>query len=441
MENKIIEIEVERLHPHPNNPRKNVGDVSELSESIKKSGIMQNLTVVPWVSEMTGKGEEGEYTVIIGHRRMAAAKQAGLKSVPCIVKEMTPAEQLATMLAENVQRSDLTPFEQAEGIQMMFDIGESVADVVQKTGLSETTVRRRAKMLEMDRETLRKTEGRGATLADYEKLNQIEDIKKRNEILADIGTNNFNMKLKDALDEQRKNKNKKEMFEKLDTFAEKVTSYPTGCLYFKSWSYDEGAGKISIPNDAWPGEYVYYPNSYNVVLYKKQVKKESPETAEREKERREKQEREEARREKVKELAKKAYELRLDFVKNFKPTSKHADAIMRMLWCGACFAGDTICEGDIDKICGTALDAAEDDAAKLREANDYFDKNPIKTELCVAYSLFGDGFSSYVRPWNGEWYAEPDIDKLYYHLEELGYQISDDELKLMDGSHELFVKE
>ena len=53
--NEIVMIDVAKLHSHPKNPRKNVGDVAELAESIKKNGIMQNLTVVPFVSEVTGQ--------------------------------------------------------------------------------------------------------------------------------------------------------------------------------------------------------------------------------------------------------------------------------------------------------------------------------------------------------------------------------------------------
>ena len=76
---EIVYIEVDKLHPHDANPRKNTGDVTELADSIKKNGILQNLTVVP----ATGYWY-GDYTVIIGHRRLAAAKQAGLKTVPCL---------------------------------------------------------------------------------------------------------------------------------------------------------------------------------------------------------------------------------------------------------------------------------------------------------------------------------------------------------------------
>lgn len=116
-------IEVEKLHPHPDNPRKEIGDVSELAESIKQNGIFQNLTVVPNMvtGEVTGEVWQRGYTVIIGHRRLAAAKVAGLEKVPCVVADMTPKEQLQTMLLENMQRSDLTVYEQAQGFQLKLD--------------------------------------------------------------------------------------------------------------------------------------------------------------------------------------------------------------------------------------------------------------------------------------------------------------------------------
>ena len=68
--NDLIYIPVTRLFPHPDNPRKDLGDLTELANSIKEKGIMQNLTVVPRINST--------YTVIIGHRRLAAAKAAGL---------------------------------------------------------------------------------------------------------------------------------------------------------------------------------------------------------------------------------------------------------------------------------------------------------------------------------------------------------------------------
>ena len=79
--NNIVFIKTAELHPHPNNPRLELGDIDELAESIKTKGIMQNLTVVP--------REEGGYTIIIGHRRCAAAVKAGVDELPCVIAEMT----------------------------------------------------------------------------------------------------------------------------------------------------------------------------------------------------------------------------------------------------------------------------------------------------------------------------------------------------------------
>ena len=133
---EITMIPVEKISPHPENPRKALGDLTELTESIKASGILQNLTVIP--------ARGGRYTVVIGHRRLAAAKEAGLAEVPCVVREMSPEEQLATMMAENVQRHDLTPWEQIQGVQRMVQLGMELPEIARKTGIREKTVRRDA---------------------------------------------------------------------------------------------------------------------------------------------------------------------------------------------------------------------------------------------------------------------------------------------------------
>lgn len=183
---KLQMIPVDKLHPHPDNPRKVIGDVSELAESIKVNGILQNLTVVP------NNDNWDDFTVIIGHRRLAAAKQAGLTELPCAIVEMTEKEQLSTMLTENMQRSDLTVYEEAKGCQLLLDLGDTVAEVAEKTGFSESKIRRRVKLCELDEEAFKESQLRQPTLQDYERLNKIEDIEERNKLLKSIGTNNFN---------------------------------------------------------------------------------------------------------------------------------------------------------------------------------------------------------------------------------------------------------
>ena len=87
------------LHAHPGNPRKELGDISELTESIKAKGVLQPLTVIPKMDEQ-GDIAGDNYTVLIGHRRMAAAKAAGETKVPCVIilEAVNEKEQLEIML-------------------------------------------------------------------------------------------------------------------------------------------------------------------------------------------------------------------------------------------------------------------------------------------------------------------------------------------------------
>lgn len=205
---KLQMISVDKLHPHPQNPRKVIGDVTELAESIKANGILQNLTVVP------NNDNWDDFTVIIGHRRLAAAKQAGLTELPCAVVEMSEKEQLSTMLTENMQRSDLTVYEEAKGCQLLLDLGDTVAEIAKKTGFSESKIRRRVKLCELDEEAFKESQIGQPTLADYDRLNQIKDIEMRNKLLESIGTNNFDNLLYSAVKKQE-TEEEKEKIEKL----------------------------------------------------------------------------------------------------------------------------------------------------------------------------------------------------------------------------------
>lgn len=130
----ITYIPRERLEPHPDNPRKELGDLTELAASIKKQGLLQNLTVVP------SPDNPGRYRIVIGHRRFAAS---GLGELPCIIDEkMTYPEQIAVMMSENIQRNDLTIAEKAGGVQMMMELGMDASEIAGNTGISDTTVRR-----------------------------------------------------------------------------------------------------------------------------------------------------------------------------------------------------------------------------------------------------------------------------------------------------------
>lgn len=204
----IQNIPIERLRHHPDNPRKALGDLSELAESIRVNGILQNLTVVPADPDREPDAKKKKLMwVVIGNRRFEAAKLAGLDAVPCTVSDMDHKTQVSTMLTENMQRADLTVYEQAKGFQMMMDLGFDEKAISEETGFSRTTVRRRLKMAEMDDDALKAAcsgeHERQITLADFEKLSQIEDLDTRNKLLKDIGENGFEWRIRSTLQEQR----------------------------------------------------------------------------------------------------------------------------------------------------------------------------------------------------------------------------------------------
>ena len=152
--NEIKLINPSLIDPHPDNPRKNIGDVTDLAASIKTNGLLTPLSVVPSGSR---------YRVIAGHRRLAACKLAGTGAVPCFVLQLDPLQQLEAMITENCQREQLTTLEEADAIQGMLDLGATTANVAHRLGRSADYVRDCAKAASI------KTEVR-ATRDDFSQL-------------------------------------------------------------------------------------------------------------------------------------------------------------------------------------------------------------------------------------------------------------------------------
>lgn len=177
LEKKIEYIPLTALTEHPDNPRKSIGDVSELADSIRRQGIMQNLTVVP------DPENDGKYRIVIGHRRFNAARLAGLETLPCVVDtHMDKRAQIATMMSENMQRNDLTIAERVGGVQMMMDLGLDVKDISKDTGLSESSVRRYKKLIGIG-SGVSDAEKRGLTISDLEKIADIPYAEIREEAM------------------------------------------------------------------------------------------------------------------------------------------------------------------------------------------------------------------------------------------------------------------
>ncbi len=107
-------IAIEQIQPNADQPRKDLGDLKGLVESVREKGVLEPLLV-----RFLPQAEK--YMIISGERRYQAARAAGLREVPCIEKEVNDAETLELALIENLQRKDLTPFEEADGLQALAD--------------------------------------------------------------------------------------------------------------------------------------------------------------------------------------------------------------------------------------------------------------------------------------------------------------------------------
>ena len=125
-------VAIDLLDPNPNQPRQVMGDLSELMASVSEKGIIEPLVV---------RQRLGRYQIIAGERRYHAAVQVGLREVPVIVREVDDVEVMELALVENLQRKDLTAFEEAEALlQLQQKCGHTHEDIARKLGKSRTAV-------------------------------------------------------------------------------------------------------------------------------------------------------------------------------------------------------------------------------------------------------------------------------------------------------------
>jgi len=141
----VIEIPVDSISPNPRQPRVrfNPAELAELSASIREHGIIQPLIVKQ-------SDQPGQFTLIAGERRLLAARQAALETVPAIVREATQQELVELALIENVQRADLSPLEAAEAYrQLVEDFNLSHEAVAVRVGKSRVAVTNTLRLLKL----------------------------------------------------------------------------------------------------------------------------------------------------------------------------------------------------------------------------------------------------------------------------------------------------
>lgn len=378
--------------------------------------------------------------MIIGHRRLAAAKQAGLTELPCAVVEMTEKEQLSTMLTENMQRSDLTVYEEAKGCQLLLDLGDTVAEIAEKTGFSESKIRRRVKLCELDEEAFKESQIRQPTLQDYDRLNQIKDIDVRNELLKSIGTNNFDYLLYSAVKKQE-TEEEKEKIEKLCLEhgmikAQKHDEIPSNYEYTGSFALKDLIGKDFADGRK---RYFYFGYGSNIYIYAEAFEKQEKNDAEEEKRKLEEQRWDELV-EQAEEIDERCEALRIGFMldTNFNDSNKKQELVK--------FIVAQVAAGASRNVYRFSEVVENQDTENIDSyINEHWDDNSGRMLMATAYALCQRTYEKlsfiyveYSRKTISR-KNSPDLNKFYALLCKLGYVMSDEEIQLRDGTHPIFT--
>ena len=442
----VVNMPIEYLVPHPQNPRKDLGNLEELTASIKENGIYQNLTVIPINEE--APDEEPKYMVVIGYRRLEAAKRAGLQEVPCaIVRGLTETQQLQIMLLENMQRSDLTVYEQAQGFQQLLDFGMDIEDISQQSGFSKRTIRRRLEIAKLDQDKLKKLSStRQLSLKEFDELAKIKNMEARNEVMEKIGTNDFALAVTRAMDKEKLADAMPVFLADMERLG--IKKFPDSANKYSSRYrrvgsldlYEYEVTKDEIPKKT---EGLYYEASYprNVEFYVKETKKNKA---------REKSAKDIEKEKRIKEawfkmdaMAATHHELRKTFMENFKATAKQHELVLMGAYSVAILQGVAYMRlGNVNEEAGIDskfFDSKRDEKAIKLAFDGYSD---IQQCAKVIYKLFGDNekelYTNNSRFGYPTYKINPRLEALYHWLVALGYQMSSEEKLLATGQHEVF---
>lgn len=440
----IQEIAIEKLKTHPKNVRKTYTGIEELADSIRAQGVLQNLTVVP------EPGDTGDYWVVIGNRRLTAARAAGLKTLPCTVTEMAEKDQISTMLLENMQRSDLSVTEQAQGFQLMLDLGETEESISEKTGFSRSTVRHRVNLAKLDREILEdaeKDESFQLSLTDLYELEKIKDVETRNRILSE-STNSSQIKWKVSreIEETKKNKMAEKIMGKLRQQGVKPAPKKAQEERWSGKWKDVARFDLSEckPEDVEtyknPGK-LYAYRYFDVIYVVKKDDAEPKQESEWEKEKKDI-----ARRKKqIKDIMKEMKETRNAFITEVTDGKYHynkdSDPVKDMwqIYMELIIRGSGLYKNRILDFYGT--DQYKDLENKTEGAMEKFRGMDMEKQMLVMLSDGSEPYdpTDYEGKYNGDMGT---LREFYKVLQKYGFTFGSlEEIKILDGTHELYTRE
>ena len=219
-EKAIFSIETRKISPNPNQPRKIFSDdaILRLADSIRQYGIMQPLTV-------RKNGEE--YELISGERRLRAAKELGMTSVPCIITEASDQRSAEMAIIENLMRQDLNIFEQASAIEALLDAhGLTQEQIAEKLSVSQSFIANKLRILRLSQKEKERIVSAGLSERHARALLKIHSQDEREKALDTIISQGLNVSKAEELIEKTLNNNKattKRTYKSVESFYETLS--------------------------------------------------------------------------------------------------------------------------------------------------------------------------------------------------------------------------
>ncbi|MBQ9139908.1 MAG: ParB/RepB/Spo0J family partition protein [Ruminococcus sp.] len=222
--NKVYDVEIGKILPNPNQPRKDFkeAEIVPLAESIANNGILQPLSV-------RKIGEK--YELIAGERRLRAAKMCELQSVPCIIYEMSDRNSAILALVENIQRQDLTFFDEAAAIEKLIGYyGLTQEEAASKLGKAQSTIANKLRLLRLTAEEREIIAQYGLTERHARALLRLGSSEDRLFILRKIAANNLNVEKSETLidnfigkrKEEQSYKRRSQVFQNVNIFLNTI---------------------------------------------------------------------------------------------------------------------------------------------------------------------------------------------------------------------------
>lgn len=197
---RLADVPIGQVKPNPAQPRKKFDEAAtaELAASIKSSGVLQPIVVVP---------EGDHYKIIIGERRWRAAQRAGLQKVPVLIRNIPKSQQVEVSLAENLQREDLNPIELAQAYERLIaEFGLTQQDIAEKVGQDRSSVANTLRLLKLPEDVQEKLASDKISMGHARALLALEDPGQQSSLAKQIVVKNLSVREVEVLVQGRKKK-------------------------------------------------------------------------------------------------------------------------------------------------------------------------------------------------------------------------------------------